>query len=278
MNKKQINEEYFDKQSKRIAYTLAVFFADYIPTSYSDEGIIIRSAHKELVEIIRDEIESGDGTRHSIIKHPLRESYFLEIGGVPYLRARLLELGLCDDKNQREFPVYLKKQFYRPFARGFIDAKANVKLVNGRLTWIEIHFSNNDNFLMGFHEMLADNAHVGQRSPKGGGITYAHDDSRKIYNFIYSDWDYISRNGLYLAPKKERFNVDYQITPYDFSKQPRVAQARKKAEKIKMLIEKGMPVSKIINVMGYKFPPSLYHIFRSATGKSIPEYRREVLV
>ena len=61
---------------------------------------------------------------------------------------------------------------------------------------------------MGLHQTLAEHAKVQRSPPKKDVITYAHQDSQKIYNFIYGEWEFIKSHGLYLPSKRNAFMID----------------------------------------------------------------------
>ena len=53
-NSKYVNKHFFDKESKITWYILGIAYPCYIPSTKSNSGIIFRSNHKDLIEIVKD--------------------------------------------------------------------------------------------------------------------------------------------------------------------------------------------------------------------------------
>lgn len=249
---KKINEHFFDKESKATYYVLGAFYANY--TSKGVCGIKFSSAHKDLVEIIKEQLES----EHAIISDPRKtSSHRFEVYNVPYLHPKLEKLGLDAPKSERKFPKYIGKEYISHFVRGFFDAKAYV-YITGKLTRTRMEF--NREFLVGLNKTLINKAGVKRKEPTKDIIWYGHENSLKIYDFIYRDWDFIEESGLYLKSKKELFRTDYNI--YDHIHLNKV-KAQEKVEKIKELLLKG------------EKPPEFFKKFYSHTGSLHRNFKRQ---
>ncbi len=204
MAKKHINEHYFDEESRAMYYVVGASYSRDVLLEPS-QGFRFISTHKDLVEIVRRELES----EHKIILDPRgKPSYRLEVDDVPHMYSRLEELGLAVPKNQRGFPENIPEEYIRHFTRGFTDAQGRVFThLGGKLTVISISF--NLLFLKGLHKALQEYAGVERGNPSRNNIVYSHKDSLRIHNFIYGEWEFIEEHGLYLPSKKEIFTLDY---------------------------------------------------------------------
>jgi len=255
-----LDQLYFDRESKQMHYVLG---AAYGCASYDSWlGITFRSNKRNLIEIIKDEIKS----KHIIEdKRPKHHSYWIETDNADYMRYRLHERGVAEDKHQRKFPKNIKEEYLSHFVRGFFDAKANVSSKGGRT---HITFNFNNRFLLGLHGILVKYAGVTRSKPTDDYLTYGHSDSLKIHDFIYSDWKYIRRNGLYLPSKKRKFNFDYEPKEY-----PSTIRYHKKIERAKKLLLKGLPHKETAEAVGYSNVFSFYRGFKNLTGMTTREFQ-----
>lgn len=197
-----INEHYFDIDSKRNSYVFGALVSCYIPDSRFSDGIIIRSKRRELVELIKDELES----KNTVISDTReKSSYWLQITN-KNLRSILEGKGLGNGKKERIFPKYIKKEYLDHFIRGFFDARATI-VNNHGLTCIMMSFNENKQFLLELNFMLKKCAGVKRKDDHSRELTYGHADSLKIHNFIYRNLGYIEENGLYLSSQKDKFSI-----------------------------------------------------------------------
>jgi AraC-like DNA-binding protein len=267
---KTINENYFDKESKSMYYVLGAFYAGYRPNTAPKNGIIFQSKHRDLVQIVKDEL----GSEHEIITYSRdsekrdRNSYFLNFGNHS-LRTKLGELGLNKPKSKRTFPKNLDEKYASHFVRGFIEARARVSIKKNGSTNLRILF--NKPFVRTLHNMLIQYADVkGVAYLADGVFSYNHQDSLKIHDFIYQDMAFIKKHNLFLPSQKNRFNFGY------VPKAPKFTQrALAKVEKVKQLLRDGLRTSEVCKMVGYSFIPTLHLSFKKYTGQTVREWRRE---
>jgi len=272
MIKHKLNENYFNEESKSMYYILGTFYASYIPTTLKT-GIIFQSSHKDLVQIVKEELES----EHKIISYSDSErdrgSYFLRIYGVPKLKAKLEETGLDSDKEKREFPKKIDEEYISHFVRGFLDAKRRtVEVTPTGATRIKINF--NKRFLTDLHKILIKYVGVEQK-PKflsKGILVYNHKDSLKIHDFIYRDWSYIKKHGLYIPSKKESFNFDYVRKKHINKK---TIEAHERLEKAKKLLQQEKSIMETTQLLGLSHPNSVYRLFWQHNGESLPDWSQK---
>lgn len=262
---KKINRHFFDKGSEAMYYVLGALYSSYNPTHKN--GIEIRSSSRDLVQIIKDCLES----EHSITSDPRdKNSHCLAIYNSPYLHFKLEEMGLVKDKYGRKFPKYVPKKHLNHFIRGFFDAEAKVKDTDtGRNTYMEVSF--NHPFLKDLHNILLQYANVQGSGPIGNRLHYSPKDTSKIYDFIYRDWDFIKESGLYLSSKKEQFKP---YKPIDYYKRPESIAASGKIEMVKKLLAFGKRPFEIFKKAGFKNQGSIYIAFKRKTGQTITGYKR----
>lgn len=254
---KKINENFFDKESKAMRYVSGLAYPCYLPQP--NYGIIFRSRHKDLVRIIKNQLESG----HAIISDTRnnKSSHRLEITNRPYLHSRLQEMGLNVPKKERKFPENINGDYI--FVRGFLDGKVGIWIYKNRC-YIEIRFNNP--FLIGLNQVLAEYAGVQRAEPRGNRIIYAQKDSLKIHDFIYQDIE----DGLYLSSKKELFE-NYLM---DRSTNLHTIARSKKINKAQKLLLQGMLHKKIADQLGYSMT-GFYVAFRGQTGMTPRQWTRQ---
>lgn len=255
-----VNEHYFDNPSRAMYYVLGLSYPKLKPAQ--ENGITFRCSSKNLVQIVEEQLESD----HAIMSDPRgKNSHWIEMQSVPYMRNKLDELGFLKHKSKRRVPKDMPKKYARPFVRGFVDAKAKVYVIDGERTNVEIHHYNTP--LRDIHRLLVEYAGVKHPTPKGSSVIYNHNDSIRIHNFIYQDWKYTKKHGLYLPSKKKAFrtNTNY-VHPRTLAAQRRMDRAEK------MLRHRYRP--EIIAVrLGYSSVLSFYTIFKKVTGKTVNEFR-----
>lgn len=272
---KHINEHFFDEESEVTNYILGAFYASgYIGKKKQRRGgvikiyehIIFRSSHSDLVEIVRRELESEHVITPDSRKN--KRSFWIEVRDVTYLCDKLREMGLGVPKEERTFPRDIDKKYMSHFVRGFLDAQGIVyNAHHGKYTNIVVGF--NREFLLGLHYTLKTYAGIERDEPPEDRIRYAHKDSLKIYDFIYSDWDFIKQHGLYLPSKKELYTLNY---PGDWSKHPAKVVATQRIKDSKRFLLLKIPGSTVGAMFGYSHPSAFYRAFKRETGLTPTEF------
>ena len=255
---KYLNEFFFDKESPRKWYVIGVATSCY---SSSDGAICFRSQHRDLVRIVMDALESG----HTLSEDPReKSSYWFGAMGCDYLIGRLASYCLDRPRNKRRFPD-VPEQYLDDFVRGVIDARANIHVSNGRTT---IYLRGNRNFLLGLNKSLRRHAGVERDKPFDGRLTYLHSDAKKIYDFLYRNFDSIQKDGIYLPSKKKL----YATAPIPNYAGQRLA-ARINVAKKRVL--EGKSTRDAASKAGYSTVAAFYRAFKTATGQTLKEWKTE---
>ncbi len=239
-----VNEHYFDKknESANMYYVLGALFKCYNPFS-NQKKFEIRSSSKTLVEMIQGEL----GNNSAVFKDSKgRNSYATGITS-PKLISKLETLGLIKNKSKRAFPDYVPDEHMHHFIRGYFDVCANV--YNSKGPYTAVYFSGNKKFLEKLSRKLESLAGTRKKTPLQNmfwgsyKLTYSHEDSMKIYNYIYKD------NGIHLPEKKDRFNTDLVLTR---PKPPIASSYITDINKVKLMIASGLDTKDIAEKLGYK--------------------------
>ena len=200
----KINEYFLDKASEKRDYLLGLFYSCYIP--HGEKGILFRSNHKDLVKIVKKESKSG----HCIVSRPSKSSCRIEADSVPYLRSKLKEFGLEIPKSERKFPDV---EYMSHFMRAIVDAKASLTESDKRCVKMQIFFWRNKEFLEKVQEKLKEYAGTKRGHMGKNHLSYGGRDCNKIRDFIYKDWNFIKKSGLYLKQKKRILNEEFVNMP-----------------------------------------------------------------
>lgn len=253
---KYVNEGFFDEESETMHYVLGVSFG---LATISDKRLIFRSKNKELIEIIKRELES----QHKIVNIESRNSHQLEIygKGSAYLITSLKARGLAEDKSERIFPKNIAESYLSHFDRGFFDSRGVIINTNKK---INIGFYFNNAFLTDLNNGLRENAGVKKTNPENNKIVYPFNDSLRMYNFIYRDWDFIESKGLYLKRKKERFNIEKEEDVFD-------------TDRIKIELLDGKTVEELTKELGYSSTQSFYSAFKRVYGETVGRFLKNEL-
>ena len=263
MTRKYINEHYFDQPSRENNYTLGAFVSR-VQLFPEVQGFLIKSKNRDLIQIIDREL----GLEYLGSREP--SGYFLRVRNVPHMFSRLEQLGLGVPRSQREFPN-IEEKYLEHFIRGFLDAQANVNQVKGtQLTNVEIYF--NHQFLLVFYQKLQEYADITRGKPFGIRMVLRHSDSVKVYHFIYREWDFIKKSGLYLPSKKNSYTPDYQL----YSSFPKIPEKKRRIEIAKQLLLDGQMPTMFYRELGYSHLTSFYRAFKEVTGFSPTEWLFDV--
>lgn len=255
-----INEHYFNRDSRAVYYVLGAFYACY--HAVDKAGFEFRSPHRDLVEIVKRQM----GSEHTTISdNREKSSYWFEAKGRPKLHSRLGSLGLNAPKKERRFPEDVDRKYISHFVRGFLDARSNLSNDDGMLS-MDISF--NPMFLVRLNQILGEYAKVQKPDPTGKYTNYHHGDCLRICDFIYEDWGFIQRNGLYLPLQKDLFTTDRP--PHI-----RVAAASKKIEEAEKMLKEGLHPAEVSRRLGYAFHPSFARAFKQKTGMTASQFRMQ---
>lgn len=190
-----VNERFFDKESKEMWYVLGVSFGRYFP-SRIDNTNTWSSSSRRLVGIVQEQLEA----EHPIIGPEYVGTYKLRIGS-DNIHDKLSEWGCIPGKENRRFPDGLGPLYLSNFVRGFFDAHVSAS-TNGLL---QIYY--NIPFLRELNRHLVESEVVKPGKVVTDQVLVYSDreDIAGLHHFIYRDWEFVKRNGLYLPEKKERF-------------------------------------------------------------------------
>jgi len=206
---KYIDQHFFDTEGKtpeqlaRIYYYLGSFYDGY--AALGNKGISFRSKHGDLVDRVKTDLRSGHTIRTEQGGH-----YILKVEHAPDLRARLEQLGLSGRRAQRKFPESgIPEHYLQHLIRGLIENGVSVYPLRGLLALL---ISGYPTFLAGLNDELRDLAGV-RREGKStvNHIVYGHHDSVRIYNYIYSGFEFIEKSGLYIPSVK--MGMEQYLTP-----------------------------------------------------------------
>jgi AraC-like DNA-binding protein len=269
MPPKPVNQQFFDEESRKMYYVLGAFYSSCIMPK-RQTIIVFRNSNKDLVEIIRDEIES----EHTIVSDPRenKSSHWFEMGSASHLHSRLKELGLNKPKRKRRFPRDIDEYYISHFVRGFLDAQGSVKIAKtsfGKRSELYIHF--NHRFLKGLHRTIKKYAMAEHSRLYDDNLKYVNEDCSRIHDFIYRDFGFINRYGLYLPLKKKLLLGKNQGRWVN----PRSVEASRKVDKAKRLLLQGKLAYKVAEQVGYTNPSALTKIFRETTGQTPTEFLEE---
>jgi YesN/AraC family two-component response regulator len=270
---KNVDNNFFNGESREIYYVLGLFYSSFNPHYKHPNTFIFTSKYKDLTEIVKDKLKS----ENAIIKPKKRNSYFIEITSKK-LHDKLNDLGLWKEKLNRKFPEYIDKNYLNDFMRGFFDSQGyiskNKKGVN------EITFVFNQKFLRKFSRNLNKETGINKKKVNilnknnhlYGIINYRHENSLRIYDYIYKDFDYVKENNLYLKEKKELFNLNYDPNKY---MNKIIKKMNNKICKSKKLLLKGYRGVEISERLGYSNVFQFYNIFKKYTGKTTKQFLKE---
>ncbi len=262
---KSVNAEYFNEDSKNVFYVLGISYACYSPNS--ENGVVFRSRHRRLIEIVKDELSSG----HAIVDDPRnKNSHWIEIHNNSHLRESLEQRGLVKDKSKRRFPN-ISERFIDHFIRGCIDANAIIR-INPRNPQIELTCINKQ-FISGLNSALRRYAGIERQKDKLRRRTvYDQADSKRIKDFMYRDRNFIEESGLYLSANQDALNFAPRLRTY-----PLTQALFKRIQQAKIGLISGKPLKGISNELGFPAYTSLCRAFKRVTGMTTSQYKQKVI-
>jgi intein-encoded DNA endonuclease-like protein len=122
--KYQLNELFFDKWSPVMAYVLGFWFADGYMRQEKSYRILFISNDKQILEAIRNALESNHPIRKNKEDRSLHISFHSK-----YLYKKLEMLGGLRGKSQRMTFPYVPQKYMRDFIRGYFDGDGSVFFV-----------------------------------------------------------------------------------------------------------------------------------------------------
>ncbi|MEK6932937.1 MAG: helix-turn-helix domain-containing protein [Nanoarchaeota archaeon] len=274
---KLVNEYFFDNKSREMYYILGTSYSAYAPPLHHKDTILFRNSDEKLVKIIRNELQSD----HEIIPDNRgKSSYFFNFTS-SQMRSKLNNIGLKQDKAERQFPDDIPEEYVSHFIRGFFDAGVyiipnwnNELTTSCRLSFYKLFLEGLGNKLNSFLELKNKEFNIYKNTGKTFFILYGHKDSLKIHDFIYRDFEYVKEHNLYLASKKDLFNIDYKGEKPGIKKGSHQKKVLEKIEAAKKLLLEGDKVKDVAEKTGYGSSIAFYITFKSITGKSPKEFIR----
>lgn len=212
---RELNEKFFDRWSKEMAYVLGYIFADgsVFKNPRGSEYLEMSSTDKELIILIKSLMRAG----HKIGIYPQKNSkwktkYKLQIGN-QHMMDRLHDLGIIPRKSLViKFPD-VPKRFLGDFVRGYFDGDGSVNLGRywrkDRQKWklqFDTRFtSGSEDFLKDLFAILGAHLKGGYLYKKsldsGFELVFARQDSLNLFKFMYGD----RLEDLYLERKYKVF-------------------------------------------------------------------------
>lgn len=219
-----INERFFDRWSREMAYVLGFWFADgSVENAQHIRGRYLRvtSTDKDRIAIIRRLLQS----RHTIVTMSPRsrrdkKRYLLRIGSHRMYQS-LQKLGLYPRKSLTVCYPLVPSRFQSDFIRGYFDGDGCIflertrgttgKRIVRRLT--AIFTSGSKAFLHGLATKLSLTASVAKipirDSHRSFQLRYNTTDSVRLFSFFYKN----TPKGLYVSRKFDIFAQYFQLRP-----------------------------------------------------------------
>ena len=264
-----INEEFFDTETREKYYVSGAFSGSCAPGNRG--GFIFRSKTLELVSIVKEKLEAD----YVINKDDRVNSYWIEVRSHKNLSKKLEELGLIRPKEEKRFSKKVPRWAMQDYVRGILDSEGNP--INDRI-YTQLQVRLNRLFIMGLHKALRKHAGVERDFPKNietNAIDYAHNDTMKICDFIYYDFESIEKNRLYVPSKKVLLDSDYVAEGVMRNFGPQQILARNRLKKAKRFLrETDKPIGEISERVGYKDIRCLGVAFTRKVGMSPRDYRK----
>lgn len=205
-----VNDHFFrDGEPDSLLYVLGAYHVSG-RLDRKRKGVILESPRKELVEIVKKELNS----EHKIWQYPGKKSFQLEIQGAPNLYRSLVEYGLEIPRTQRPFPEYLaetdsSEPGLRDFVRSIVDAKANF-FSNDGVYSMHVYFRN-PQFMDKLLAILTRFTQIKGGSYRFDRLTFGINDTMRIGDFIYRDFERIQERQLYVPSVRQNIYSDRNV-------------------------------------------------------------------
>lgn len=198
----EVDDLYFSKQSKNMAYLLGMFAADgCIYEKNNTIKLTLATIDKPYLEQVRQELkaqseikdyETAQGYKNS----ELRFSSF-------QIKKDLADYNIVPRKTYSfKFPQKLKKEYYRDFIRGYFDGDGSISTAGPSIRWQLCSHEKDilQKIIIFFEEHGVPKVSIQKYSGKElYYIQYSSISTRKIYNILYYD------NCFCLPRKKEKY-------------------------------------------------------------------------
>lgn len=257
---KSIDEGVFDQETEEKWYLLGITYAKV--RLKAPKHVVFGANNKDLLEIVKRLLQS----EHNIYgdNRARHNSFYLTFSSE--LVYDYLENRGIGPKKRRKFPE-LDDEFASHFIRGFYDSESGIRQD------MSLNFGFPRRFLLGLQRYLHENAETTKKQVKNNHLGYADEDIERIYDFIYQDWEYVKRKGLYLPEKKSELEEcigqvnSRPLTPHEI--------VLRKVEQAKVLLLKHRDIDMVSRLIGYSHSSTLYNNFKKYTGKTPTQYIRE---
>jgi hypothetical protein len=257
-------ENFLSKETPNKYYVLGALYGCYHKYSKKHPHFIFRSKHSELVEIVKKEL----ALPYSTIKHPRRDSYFIQFTMPEKVLSKLEEIGLVD-MQKRSFPN-IEEKYLSHFVRGFIDAKGRLTKINYKgERYAVLGISFNKTFLQGLCDALAEHAGIEKRKIKNDHTVFYGTTALKIRDFIYGNLE-----NAYCLPSKKSFFYSFSYLPWQKQREELNAKMKEKVEIAQRLLEKGFKCKTVAELL---FDGNLHlfkYYFEKFTGVAPVAYRK----
>ena len=189
--KYEVNDKYFDKQTKNSVYLLGFIAADGTVSKDSNQiKIGLSSVDKEFLEAINRELQN----EHPVFSYETDNGYQVSELKLTSKRIKdeLAKYNIIPRKTYSfEFPDLIDKQFYLDFIRGYFDGDGSVSTAGPNAIRFQI-CSNRPGVLNKIVDILysygIEKVSVQSQQRAGGPlyyIQYSTSATRKIYDLLY---------------------------------------------------------------------------------------------
>lgn len=273
----ELLHDFFGKKSRIRDYILGVSLSCYSPLTNSSLGLVFRSKHLKVIQMIAHHLNAD--SKKILSDYRIRENGEINSHSIAisseWMRDTLEDLDVVNDKRKRGFPD-VGKSSLPDVIRGFWDGRGtfysnrrtNIRITSGTL------------ILNQLADILSEELNISQRpallkntdqNRSGSCLTLGHEESLLLAGYMYKGIKYLADENLYLQSKFERFNFDYK--PYGLDKRREINMEKIGKAKILLLEGKGIMESSL--EAGFKDITSFYKTFRATENMTPKEYVRE---
>lgn len=271
---------FFGEHSAQMYYLLGALYPAVV---YSGaRNLTIRSAQKDLLKVVKDELDIKAAITSSRGKYAHRNSHCIELQGVSYLCERLRELGIAEKKEERRIPDVSLDRFNSHFVRGLFDECGYVAYKrdeHGRHPLIHFNFhepllGDLDALLKGVLGREPDET-AGRFTMGDRKLAFGAEDSVFIGEYMYIDEDNenFPNNERFLFSPSRRKALYYDPNDCKVPKISRkIIKSNERIAKAKRLLLAGVRPAKVAGMVGYGRSNSFEIIFKTKTGMTPTEF------